>query len=238
MIFNEIKYVIYFDYIREIRKYLYDIENFLKEQDLYSNLMGVSQVSDEAEPSLIRLHIVKELDNKSINIIVSQISLTILIQYKDNYDFKNFNKEAKELENISMNLRNYFKSNVNSFQINFESLTAIISQIYKKANNISVLEVSNLDDEVRQRTSKEVNNELFFIEENIALKTYSFTDNTISPLLIKNKKENLLGWNVILFKEINNRLKYNNSVVDVDNELNFEYAIQLIKKSFEEDIND
>jgi hypothetical protein len=52
------------------------------------------------------------------------------------------------------------------------------------------------------------------------MKTYSLDINAINPFLVKNKKDNFIGWNIISFKELNNRLYYNyNEIINNHNRL-------------------
>lgn len=230
MLLNEIKYVIFFDYIKDIRRYLYDIEVFFKEQDLFSGIVGTNQISDEADPFLSRLHIVKEVDDKRINIIVSQISVTIVAQYKNNFSLENLDAEQKKFHDIIINSRKYLKSSIENFNICFESLSVVSSKMYSDSSDITLVNVDTSQDENRNITSTEEGNELFLIEDTSVYKTYKQTENIVHPILIKNKVENFMGWNLVLRKEINNRLQYNNSV-DFDGELNFDRAIKLLKIS-------
>ena len=112
----------------------------------------------------------------------------------------------------------------------YESLSIISNNIYTDINNIKILKVDTNQDENRNIISTEVEDELFFIEDTGAYKTYKQTQNIIHPVLIRNKADNFMGWNVVLRREINNRLKYNNAV-DSDGELDFDKAINLLNNS-------
>lgn len=230
MLLNEIKYMIFFDYIKDIRRYLYDIETFLKEQNLFSGIVGANNVSDEDDPFLSRLHVIKEFDNKIINIIISQISITIVVQYKNDYSLNHLENEENNINDVVINIRNYLKKLIDGFFVCYESLSIISNNIYTDINNIKILKVDTNQDENRNIISTEVEDELFFIEDTGAYKTYKQTQNIIHPVLIRNKADNFMGWNVVLRREINNRLKYNNAV-DSDGELDFDKAINLLNNS-------
>lgn len=235
MLLNELKYIVFFDYIKDIRKYLYEFEIYLKEQNLYSEMYGSPQIPDEADPFLGRLHIVKELENKKINIVISQISLTVAVQYSDDFDFKYLDSEIDETKEHLLVVKEYLKSSIDSFKINFESLAIVSVGLHDNIKSIKTTDISPNQDENRTKISTEINNELFFVEDTSIYKTYKQTQNIVSPILAKNKPENFIGWSEVLIKEVNNRLSYNNQNNEDEqhNELNIDNAIKIIKKGFE-----
>jgi len=230
MLLNEIKYVIFFDYIKDIRRYLYEIETFLQGQNLFSAIVGVNHISDESDPFSPRLHIIKEIDDKRINIIVSQISITIVVQYKNDYSLEYLDDEEKYIHDIVINIRTYLKTLISEFVICFESFSVIVNKIYTDFDDVTVQEVTENQDESRNITSTEVDDNLFLIEDTSVYKTYKQTQSIIHPILVKNKTDNFIGWNVVLRKEINNRLEYNNTE-NSNGLLNFDQAINLLNNS-------
>ncbi len=230
---NEIKYLVYFEYIKNIRQYLYDFEVYLKNKDLFSIQGLVVPISDEIEPNNPRLHIIKEFENKTINILISQVSITVSIQYKVNINLIQVDSELDFLNEVSKSIKTFFISNIDKFNINFESLSVVANKLYKNNDDITKVNVSQEQDEIRERKSIEINDELFFVDELNIFKTYelkTLQNNIID--LVRNKKENFVGWNMVIVKEVNNRLSYNN---DNDELFDFKKAKNLILKSYNEE---
>jgi len=236
---NEIRYNIVFEYTKDIRRYAYDMEEFLKSIDLCGEVVPSPPVPDEIEPTIPRLNIIKQLNGRIYSIVISQISISIAIQYQGiNINLNDIDNEIKLLKENCNKIKNYCISKINNFRINFEGLIIVSSKIFINPQDIKILKVLKTNDEVRDRIGTEVNSNTILIEEKSALKTYKLISRTINPILIKNKDENLLGWNVVLFKEINNRLEYNNEVSNSkNNELDFEASFLILKEKFNKDLS-
>ena len=80
---RELKYNVFFEYIKDIRRYNYDIEIFLKSENLCDIVNPTIPLPDEVEPLADRLNIVKDFENTTCIFAVSQMSLTTIIQYKN-----------------------------------------------------------------------------------------------------------------------------------------------------------
>ena len=95
------------------------------------------------------------------------------------------------------------------------------SKVETDISKIMIENFDNLIDENRIRISKEIDEKYIFMKENIVVKTYKIdNENLVSPFLLKNKRENFLGWDIISFKEFNNRLFYNyNDEINNNNRL-------------------
>ena len=61
---REIRHTVFFDQVKDIRRYNYDIEDLLKENGLFGINQLVNPIPDEIEPLMDRLRIKKEIDNK------------------------------------------------------------------------------------------------------------------------------------------------------------------------------
>jgi hypothetical protein len=62
---REIRHTVFFDQVKDIRRYNYDIEDLLKENGLFGINQLVPPIPDEIEPLMDRLSLQKEIDNKS-----------------------------------------------------------------------------------------------------------------------------------------------------------------------------
>ena len=133
--------------------------------------------------------------------------------------------ELEQLKEYTDKLVDFF-SKISNFKIMFEGISIASSMMVEPSNieNIKKLlpdtTLDNLTDEYRLRISKELDEKYIFIEEKTIMKTYSLDINAINPFLVKNKKDNFIGWNIISFKELNNRLYYNyNEIINDHNRL-------------------
>ncbi len=223
---RELKYNVFFEYIKDIRRYNYDIEIFLKSENLCDIVNPTIPLPDEVEPLADRLNIIKDFENTTCIFAVSQMSLTTIIRYKNDMVEEDKTKiELEQLKEYTDKLVDFF-SKISNFKIMFEGISIASSMMVEPSNieNIKKLlpetTLDNLTDEYRLRISKELDEKYIFIEEKTIMKTYSLDINAINPFLVKNKKDNFIGWNIISFKELNNRLYYNyNEIINDHNRL-------------------
>ena len=223
---RELKYNVFFEYIKDIRRYNYDIEIFLKSENLCDIVNPTIPLPDEVEPLADRLNIIKDFENTTCIFAVSQMSLTTIIRYKNDMVEEDKTKiELEQLKEYTDKLVDFF-SKISNFKIMFEGISIASSMMVEPSNieNIKKLlpetTLDNLTDEYRLRISKELDEKYIFIEEKTIMKTYSLDINAINPFLVKNKKDNFIGWNIISFKELNNRLYYNyNEIINNHNRL-------------------
>ncbi|MFX4231480.1 hypothetical protein ACOL3I_08330 [Aliarcobacter butzleri] len=208
---RELKYIVFFEYIKDIRRYSYDIEDFLKNENLCDNINPLIHLADEIEPLADRISIIKDFEDKTYIFNISQVSLSIVVRYKnDSFGEDKVKDELILLKEYADKLVNFLINQIPAFKILFEGISIASSKVETDIENIQVENFNDLIDENRIRISKEIDEKYIFMKENVVLKTYKLgNQNLISPFLLKNKKENFLGWEVILFTELNNRLFYN-----------------------------
>lgn len=234
---NEIRFNTVFEYIKDIRRYSYEIEDFLKSQNLCDNVNPSVPLPDEIEPLAERLTIVKNFDDKVYIIGFSQVTISVVFRYKnDNVHLDNISKETAELEKVVEKIVDFLSKKIPNFKVIFEGLILGISTVSMKKEDIKILDVDDSTDEKRTKLAQEIDNEFIMIEETTVLKSYRLTTQTISPFAIKNKKENFIGWNVILFKELNNRLYYNYNDDSGCNRLNIATSSKMLENKFRKDL--
>ena len=235
---RELKYNVFFEYIKDIRRYNYDIEIFLKSENLCDIVNPTIPLPDEVEPLADRLNIIKDFENTTCIFAVSQMSLTTIIQYKNDIFEENKTKiELEQLKKYTDKLIDFLISKISNFKIMFEGISVASSMMVEPSNienirkSLPEITFDNLTDEYRLRVSKELDEKYIFIEEKTIMKTYSLDINAINPFLVKNKKDNFIGWNVISFKELNNRLYYNyNEIINNHNRLESSDISNLLEK--------
>lgn len=230
---KELRLNIQFEYIREIRKYAYDIEELLRKNNLCDVLNPVPPIPDDFEPQIERLSTVRTEEDKTINIFISQASISILFTYDVSLNIEDcFEKDLKYISNISKDIKNLLKDKNPAFKINFEGLIIATSETILK-NNTSLINKLSLDDgieEDRKKITREIDSKHFEGIEKSAVKFYKDIIPNINIMSIKNNKDNFVGWNYILVLEINNRLEYHNSNDNnlVSMELDLEFAYKKI----------
>jgi len=211
---KELKINIHFEYIKEIRKYIYDIESFLKESKFCDSIDTIPSIPDDIEPHMPRLSTTKNEKNKLINIVVSQASISILLIYKKSTQFtENFDEDLAYLSNISKDLKKFIKSKNDTFKINYEGLVSACSTQILKDDEL-LMNKYNLDsssNEVRSKISKDIDSKHVVSVEKSLVRFYTNQKKHINEMSIKHNYDSIIGWNSILVIEIHNRLEYNNS---------------------------
>lgn len=228
---KELRLNIQFEYIREIRKYAYDIEELLRKNNLCDVLNPVPPIPDDFEPQIERLSTIKTEENKTVNIFISQASISILFVYITPLNIEDcFEKDLEYMSNISKDIKSLLKDKNSTFKVNFEGLIVATSETILK-NNISLINKLSLDDgieEDRKKITREIDSKHFEGIEKSAVKFYTDIIPNINIMSIKNNKDNFVGWNYILVLEINNRLEYHNSkdedLMNMELDLAFAYA--------------
>lgn len=236
---KELRFNIQFEYIRDIRRYVYDLEEFLRQNNLCDKLNAVPPVPDDVEPHMERLNSMKENDTKILNIFVSQASASILFTYKVSASFDDmFHKEVDYISSVAQKIKGFFISKYPNFKINYEGLVMASSKHILKDDDIAIPKY-NIDlktEEDRSRIAKEIDDKHIEIIEKSFVKFYNNTRPAINLMAVKNKKETLIGWNYILVIEVHNRLQYNNSKDDNTSlELDVDFASNKIVDIFKKE---
>jgi len=234
---KEIRFNIQFEYIKDIRRYIYDIEEFLKIKNLCDIIKSVPPLPDDIEPQVARLHTVKETDDKVIETFVSQASVSILFRYKIAMRFDDLKKDDIEfLKNISKDIKDFISSKHTAFKVNYESLIiASVRRIPKDKQEIIQNYKLNLSVvENRQKTLLEIDDKHLQMVEKSFLKVYDNLKPNINHKAIRYNENNFIGWDYILVLEVNNRLIYDNSCEDSKTSLlDCDFAYTKIKESFD-----
>lgn len=236
---RELRLNVQFEYIRDIRKYLYDIEPMLKENRLCDVLNPVPTIPDDIEPHIERLSTIKNEENKDIHIFVSQASLAILFVYKTPINFKDiFDKDVEYIATISKKIKSFIKDINPKFKVNFEGLVVATSKTILKDDEtfINKLDIASDIEEDRKRVTKKIDDKHFYILEKTILRAYSPEPNIVNPMAVKYDFNSSLGWDYIVVIEIHNKQEYNLSNNDEKNlELDLDFAKSSINKYFNEE---
>ncbi len=236
---REIRFNIQFEYIKEIRKYLYDIEDFLKQKKICETVNPVPPLPDDFEPQIERFNCIKTEDNKTINIFISQTYISILFAYTASLHVKEvFKEDLDYISSISKDIKSFFIEKHPSFKINFEGLILASSSTILKDDNILVnkLSIKEEIEEDRKKIMTELDSKHFKSIEKSSVRFYK-DDKNINIMATRNSKDKVIGWTYILVCEINNRLEYYNS--DDKNlknlELDLNFAREEINKIIKEE---
>ncbi len=234
---KELRFNTQFEYIKDIRRYVYDIEEFLREKNLCDSINPVPPVPDEVEPQLERLHTVKQDENKVINILISQASLSVLFVYTKPITFEECNSaDMENLKTISKEIKIFLKEKNPTFKVNYEGLILAASKTISKEND-SFQKNANISldiEEDRKRVVKKVDEEHFQVIEKSIIKAYDQKRN-INPMASKYTDDNFIGWSYVLLLEYNNRMQYNQNKENISLELDFSRAKEKLKSAFLEE---
>lgn len=238
---KELRLNVQFEYIKEIRKYIYDIEEFLTQNNLCDKLNQVPPVPDDIEPQIERLSSVKELEDKTVKIFISQASITILFIYKVSCVFENtVKKDIEFITKTSKDIQNILVTKYPSFKINYEGLILASLQKILKDDKISIkkFNINTTLVEYRTKAVKEIDKKHTKMTEKSFVEFYAAVKPNMNPMAIKTKSSNLLGWDYILVIEISNRLEYNNTKDEnISLPLDYDFAYTKIEEYFDKEIN-
>lgn len=209
-----------FDYIKDIRRYSYDIEESLK-SNIGNNLriLPTPPVPDEIEAELSRFSCEIDIEEVLIRIELSQVRLTVISNYK-NPKNKIIEDEIDSFINIVDKVKELIIEKIVNFNILYEGVVVITENISSNISDIEILKITADLDEKRKRETKTFENTYFVITEKIFLRAYQQTNNI--GLLNKNTTENFAGYIETLVKEVNNRLAYNIQVDTKNNKIEIE----------------
>lgn len=231
---KELRFNTQFEYIKDIRRYVYDIEEFLRENNLCDSVNPVPPVPDEVEPHIERLHTVKQEENKTINILISQASISVLFVYTKSLSFdKCYSVNMEQIVSIAKELKTFLRKKNEMFRVNYEGLILAASKSISKEDESlqEKLGVSLDIEEDRRRVVKKVDEQHFEVVEKSTIKSYN-QKQSINPMASKHTEENFTGWTYVLLLEFNNRMQYNQNKEDTSLELNFLTAKEHLKSSF------
>ena len=173
---RELKYNVFFEYIKDIRRYNYDIEIFLKSENLCDIVNPTIPLPDEVEPLADRLNIVKDFENTTCIFAVSQMSLTTIIQYKNDIFEENKTKiELEQLKKYTDKLVDFLNSKISNFKIIFEGIS-VASSMMTKPDNI-------------ENFRKALDENLQSVNSDYEAKRYN--NMTLNPLVLNVARENL-----------------------------------------------
>lgn len=234
---RELRFNIQFEYIKEIRKYLYDVEEFLKENFFCDSINPVPPVPDDFEPQIERLSTIKTEDDKTINIFISQTYISILFIYTKSFSIDEcFDKDLDSISIISKGIKDLFLKKYSLFKVNFEGLILAFSNTIIKDDD-TIIEGELLLEEERKKTISELDSKHFKCIEKSTVRFYEDEQN-INEMAIRNSKDKFVGWNYIFVLEINNRLEYYNSKVeDLQKlEINLDFVRKEINKIIKNEV--
>jgi|SRR5690554_3641125 len=209
---RELRYQINFQLVKNIRRYIYDIEQKLTELLPNLTVQPIPQLPDNVDPTIDRLNLISE--NQEVNTIikVSQVSITLSYIYKqeDGLDKNLFNEEAKNLYKLGNNVKVIVKNLISDYELSHEIFTAIRGHVYQNHQEFTDFIKFQLDDdEIINNTTKEAEGLFLITKEAVARKIFDLNpSNSFYP---KNNESNFVGYQVTSLFQINNRLAYNNS---------------------------
>lgn len=228
-----------FEYVRDIRRYIYDIEDDFRKKGMIDYVEAPS-IPDDVDSYISRLTIIKTIKNITYTFAFSQKTYTITATYpiKDK-SLNDFRDEMIDLTTHNHFVYDLLIKTIPNFRINYETLGATFSKLYKDYRDINKKQLYGVNliekaDEKRSRYIFEVDNSWLVTSEYAAIKTYSLSGD-IREETPRNTMSNFKGWTLTGLKEISNRLIYNNSSDEVSNRLDLAMATYTIEEEFKHD---
>lgn len=214
---KRIQYNTVFNLTTNIRKYTYDIEQYLKGCVSNFKIIPAPGVPDEIEPDIPRFIAQANVNNKIYKFEISQLRVTIIIEKNDDtllskLEFDEFIQKVK-------NIKDELKKVIPNFLVLYEGIVIVDEKIIKNLNEIKLLDnFTEYHDELRFKDSVSFEDKFFITTEKIVVKVFS-PENDI-PSLSKNQNSTKVGFLEAYVREINNRYLYNTLEGNIDNHLN------------------
>ena len=222
---RELRYQINFQYVKNIRRYIYNIEEEITELLPTLTVQPTPQLPNDAEPTVERLVLLAEDEEKRFIVKVTQVGMVFGFIYNkaNGLDKSLFEKEANDLYDFGNKVKYIVMKMISDFQLSYEVFAVISGQIYKDHKAFSdFIDFDLGDDEVVENKTKE-DEELFLItKEKVVRKIFnSSSSDSFHP---KNNESNFAGYQVTELFQISSRLAYNNSkeFMQEDVQLGFE----------------
>ncbi|WP_066222623.1 hypothetical protein [Aliarcobacter cryaerophilus] len=218
-----------FKLTQNIRKYTYEIEQYLKIKfkENNSQILPVPPIPDELEPDIARFAIQFNINNTNlVGFEISQLRVSFYFQAL-NDSFLTKSDIERFIEDVT-DLKSNLKTIVDNFFVLYEGIVVTNEKITKNIEDITLCDFTEEDDEVRNRNARALDNKHFINTDKVVFKVFNSTSHIQS--LAKNL--DLIGFNETYIKEINNKKFYNSEKEIIENEL----IINNIKDKLLEDI--
>jgi hypothetical protein len=213
-----------FDYIKDTRRYVYDIEESIKEYFKSTVIVLASHpIPDEIEPEIPRFTCMIEEKDYTIQVAISQVRLTTVIEYK-NKDISQVKIEIENLKAKTKAIKDIIAEKIKNFNILFEGIILVSENISSNISEMKYFEDIDVFDEKRTKDTMKYGSDYFLTKEKIFLRAFQANNSNIT-ILNKNIDENFAGYYETYILEINNREKYNRESGTINNSINID-AIQ------------
>lgn len=209
---RELRYQINFQYVKNIRRYIYNIEEEITELLPTLTVQPTPQLPNDAEPTVERLVLLAEDEEKRFIVKVTQVGMVFGFIYNkvDGLDKSLFEKEADNLYIFGNKVKDKFIKMIPDFELSYEVFAVISGQIYKDYKVFSdFIEFDLGDDEVVENRTKEDESLFLITKEKAARKIFNLNPN--DSFYSKNNEDNFSGYQVTELFQISSRLAYNNS---------------------------
>lgn len=224
---NRIQFNTVFSLTKDIRRYTYDLEQFIKVKVSNFQVIPAPSIPDEIEPEIPRYIAQANISNKIIKFEISQLRITFLIESTDGK--KLIEQDFDEFLELISSIKEELKKLIPNFFILYEGIIIIEENIVNEFTQIKLLNsFKENSDELREKESILKDNKYFITIEKVVVKV--FNQENVIPSLSKNKNDMFAGYLEVYVKEINNRYLYNTTDIGTDNLLNIKEIKEPLKE--------
>lgn len=196
-----------FDYVKDIRRYSYNIEEALNSYSRSKvNVQQSPPLPDEVEPEIPRFVCNMKLNELLITVNISQVRITIIVDFSNKIE-ENDSVKISTFNDISSNIKAILSKEVKNFTILYEGMIATSEHIVKDLAKTVLFEHNDKLFEQREKISIETSRDYMMTTEKIFVKGYN-AESAISALN-RNNDKNFAGYIELIIKEINNRKVFN-----------------------------
>lgn len=216
MSLKSIQYNTVFNLTTDIRRYTYEIEQYIKGELTSYQVIPAPSIPDEIEPEVPRYIIHGNIENNIIKFEISQLRISFILENTNNkyLEKSNFDNLMILIKRIKIKLHDI----IPNFSVLYEGIVVVNENIKNTRSEIELIPnfLENTD-ELRLKDTIIKNNKYFVTTEKVVIRVFN-SESRITALS-KNKPSSLLGYLEVNLREINNRYSYNESTDDSDNSL-------------------
>lgn len=209
---RELRYQINFQYIKNIRRYLYEIEQNILEILPSAKVQPIQQLPDNQDPISDRLFLRAEVDESTFLIRISQVSITLSIVFnqKDGLCESFFSKKTKKLHNLGESIKVTASNVMAEFELSHEVFTAVFGEVYNEIVELEkFIKFNSKTDEMAESKVEEFEDIFYIFKEKTVRKIFDFKDN--DELYPRANQSKFIGWQATQIFQISSRLAYNNA---------------------------
>lgn len=209
---RELRYQINFQYIKNIRRYLYEIEQKILEILPNAEVQPIQQLPDNQDPIFDRLFLRAEVDESTFLVRISQVSITLSIVFNQQEGLGEsfFSEKTEKLHSLGTNIKAIASNVMAEFELSHEVFTAVSGEVYNEIADLQeFITLNSKTDEVAESKVEEFEGIFYIFKEKTVRRIFDFKDN--DKFYPRANQSKFIGWQATKVFQISSRLAYNNA---------------------------